>query len=81
MSGMGTLLALPATRCQAGLVANPRPALELVVVKRQTAAVTSKDQHPGADQLIADVGGWAGIPGAIPGVGNVGESATASNSS
>jgi hypothetical protein len=22
------------------------------------------DEHPGADQLIADVGGWAGIPGA-----------------
>jgi hypothetical protein len=42
---------------------HPCPTLQLVIVYRQTAAATGEDEHPGADQLITDVGGWAGIPG------------------
>jgi hypothetical protein len=32
-----------------------RPALKLDVVQRDTAATTSKDEHPGCDQLMTDM--------------------------
>jgi hypothetical protein len=42
------------------LYRDPRPTLQLVIVHRQTAFARREDEHPGADQLIADMSGWAG---------------------
>jgi hypothetical protein len=36
-------------------------------------AATSKDEHPGTDQLIPDVTGWAGISGARSETGGLGQ--------
>ena len=41
---------------------DPGPALQLVVVERQAATVSGDDEHPGGDQLIANVSGRPGIP-------------------
>ena len=49
------------------------PALRLVVVHRRTAVASREDQHPGTDQLIADVSGWAGIPEARGDPGGLGQ--------
>jgi hypothetical protein len=46
---------------------------KLVVVQRQTAAATGEDEHPGADQFIADVDGWAGTPRARGNPGGLGQ--------
>jgi hypothetical protein len=42
------------------------PPLQLVIVQRESATASGKDQHPGADQFIADVSG----PTAYQGPGN-----------
>jgi hypothetical protein len=47
--------------------------LQLVIVERQPSAVSRDDEHPGADQLIADMGGWSGIPGAGGDPGGLGK--------
>jgi hypothetical protein len=47
---------------RSALESHPRPARQLVIIHRQTASVSRGYQHPGADQLKADVSGWAGIP-------------------
>jgi hypothetical protein len=37
------------------LESNLRPALQLVIVERQAAAVSGHNEHPRGDQLMADV--------------------------
>jgi hypothetical protein len=32
------------------------------MVERESATTSGEDQHPGADQFIANMGGWAGVP-------------------
>jgi hypothetical protein len=34
-----------------------------VIVQRESAATSGENQHPGADQLIADMSGRPGVPG------------------
>jgi hypothetical protein len=53
---------LPVAECHPALVADPRPALQLVIVQRESLTPAGEDQHSGADQLMADVIGRAGVP-------------------
>jgi hypothetical protein len=55
------------------LISHSAPALQLAVVERHTAAACRGYEHPGADQFIADMTGWAGIPGARCDPGGLGE--------
>jgi hypothetical protein len=53
-------LALP--RPHSPLIADARPTLQFVIVERESAATSGEDQHPGADQLIADVSRRPRVP-------------------
>jgi hypothetical protein len=44
------------------LVADTCPTLQVVIVEREAATVSGEEEHPGADQLITNVSGRAGIP-------------------
>jgi hypothetical protein len=41
----------------------PRPSLQFVVVEWEAVTVCGENQHPGGDQLLADLGGRSGLPG------------------
>jgi len=71
--GIATSSPLALTEPHPPLIADPRPTLKLVIVHRQTVFARREDEHPGADQLIADVAGWAGIPGARGDPGGLGQ--------
>jgi hypothetical protein len=68
---------LPAPGCHASLESHSGPARQLVIVHRHTPAATGEDEHAGCDQLIADVGGWAGVPGACGDAGGLGQDVVA----
>jgi hypothetical protein len=73
---LGRASALALTEPHPPFEANARPALQRFIIQRLTLMTRGHDQHSGGDQLITGMGGWPGVPGAIPGVRNVGESAT-----
>jgi hypothetical protein len=38
------------------------PPFQLALVEGDTTTAASQDEHPSRDQLIPDMGGWAGVP-------------------
>jgi hypothetical protein len=64
-------LAMPCFR--PALVSDPRPALKLVIVHRDTAAAGGKDEHAGGDQFVTDVRCRAGVSGSGCDAGGFGE--------
>ena len=48
-------LPFPTPRSHAPFVSDSGPARQFVIVHRESAAASGEDEHPGADQLIANM--------------------------
>jgi hypothetical protein len=44
------------------LISHSGPALQLLIIERESATASGENQHRSADQLIADVSGRVGLP-------------------
>ena len=64
-------------RPHTALVTDACPSLQFVIVEWEAATTSGENQHPSADQLIADVTGRVGVPGPGSGAGGLSQDVVA----